>query len=1638
MTFTATATDQDNPAQTLTFSLDAASLAAGMTIDGATGAFSWMPTEFQGGTTYAVTVTVTDDGTNPDELTDAESITITVIEANTAPVLNDVLGSGTIAEGMPHTFTATAFDYDIPVQALTFSLSASAPSGASIDGSTGVFTWTAEENQGPGVYTFDVIVSDGELTDAESITITVIEENAAPVLLNVPSSADIDEEVAFSFDADATDNDIPVQTLIFSLVGAPEGALIDGSTGVFTWTPNESQGPDSYTFTVRVSDGVANTDQSVTLNVAEINTAPVLNDVLGSGTIAEGMPHTFTATAFDYDIPVQALTFSLSASAPSGASIDGSTGVFTWTAEENQGPGVYTFDVIVSDGELTDAESITITVIEENAAPVLLNVPSSADIDEEVAYSFDADATDNDIPVQTLIFSLVGAPEGALIDGSTGVFTWTPDESQGPDSYTFTVRVSDGVANTDQSVTLNVAEINVAPVLLNIPSSADIDEEVAYSFDADATDHDIPHTLIFSLGGAPEGALIDGSTGVFTWTPNESQGPDSYTFTIRVSDGVANTDQSVTLNVAEINTAPVLNDVLGSGTIAEGMPHTFTATAFDYDIPVQALTFSLSASAPSGASIDGSTGVFTWTAEENQGPGVYTFDVIVSDGELTDAESITITVIEENAAPVLLNVPSSADIDEEVAYSFDADATDNDIPVQTLIFSLVGAPEGALIDGSTGVFTWTPDESQGPDSYTFTVRVSDGVANTDQSVTLNVAEINVAPELDPIGNKSVNEQALLSFTATATDQDVPAQTLAFTLDATSIAAGMSITSGGAFSWTPAVAQGGFTYPVTITVTDNGSPILSDFETFNITVAEVNVAPILAVIGNKSVNEQALLSFTATATDQDVPAQALTFTLDAASITAGMSITPGGVFSWTPTETRGGATYPVTITVTDNGTPILSDFETFNITVAEVNVAPVLAVIGNKSVNEQALLSFTATAIDQDVPAQTLAFTLDAASIAAGMSITSGGVFSWTPTETRGGATYPVTITVIDNGTPIMSDFETFNITVAEVNVAPVLATIGNKSVNAQTTLSFTATATDQDVPAQTLAFTLDAASIAAGMSITSGGVFSWTPTVAQSGITYPVTVTVRDNGTNPASLSDYETFNITVTGQTGSASVTVSPSTVQYSDQVTFTARITGGAQLLGSRPWAGIAATFRVGTQFMGTVILRISGNDLEGNLTREMLETVNGQMAPGDKTVTAVFNGFNITGNISPNPATTNLTITREDARVNYTGSYIASSSGNTGPQVLLRATVQDITAVTGDPAYDQYGGDIRKARVRFLKGTNPISGWLTPQLVNGRDLKTGVVSYNWTADNGSRNDVINDINIEVGGSGYYVRNNPSDMSLLTLYVPSGNYVTGGGYLTNPNNTGGTYAGDRGLRTNFGIIAKFNNGGANLRGNIDFIISRTVGGVLHTYQVRSTSMTSVAVNVRYRGTNTAVLEARANLTDITDPALPVLEKSNLRLQARISDRGQTGNNDLLALSLWEGNTLLFSSRWTGTSTTEQQISGGNLIINSGSSFGNIYAGSVNDQQEFILGAEFGVTAYPNPFVDHVNFDLQLKTDSKVRLEIYTIAGSKLATLFDDVVVAYDKYRVEYTPENFSTGTLIYRLTVDGQLMFTGKLIKY
>ena len=142
------------------------------------------------------------------------------------------------------------------------------------------------------------------------------------------------------------------------------------------------------------------------------------------------------------------------------------------------------------------------------------------------------------------------------------------------------------------------------------------------------------------------------------------------------------------------------------------------------------------------------------------------------------------------------------------------------------------APAGATIDPISGLFTWTPNEVQGPGSYLIEVLLegTQGVIDS-ESFQVTVGEVNQPPLLSPIGNLEIETNSRLIYQAVATDADRPLNELTFSLDA-GAPAGLTIdATTGELTWLP-TSPG--TQEVTIRVTDNGQPPLDDSETITMT------------------------------------------------------------------------------------------------------------------------------------------------------------------------------------------------------------------------------------------------------------------------------------------------------------------------------------------------------------------------------------------------------------------------------------------------------------------------------------------------------------------------------------------------------------------------------------------------------------------------------------------------------------------------------------------------------------------------------------------------------------------------------------------------------------------------------------
>ena len=75
-----------------------------------------------------------------------------------------------------------------------------------------------------------------------------------------------------------------------------------------------------------------------------------------------------------------------------------------------------------------------------------------------------------------------------------------------------------------------------------------------------------------------------------------------------------------------------------------------------------------------------------------------------------------------------------------------------------------------------------------------------------------------------------------------------------------------------------------------------------------------------------------------------------------------------------------------------------------------------------------------------------------------------------------------------------------------------------------------------------------------------------------------------------------------------------------------------------------------------------------------------------------------------------------------------------------------------------------------------------------------------------------------------------------------------------------------------------------------------------------------------------------KANIQDITNPLNVIPLDGNATLQVKMTDMGEPGSSDKIAITVWnkDGGTW-FSSNWNGTSTIEQVLGGGNLKVHGG-----------------------------------------------------------------------------------------------------------
>jgi hypothetical protein len=228
-----------------------------MVINATSGLITWIPANEQSEGTHNVNVSVTDS----EGAFDMQIYTISVANVNDQPLINSI-PTTTATEEMLYTYDVASDDDDFrtlnPTEIHIYSLDL-APSGMLIDSLTGVISWIPTNEQSEGIH--NVIVRVSDIKNAfitQFYQLTVVNINDPPIIFSKPTTNITQEQVLFTHDVNADDDDFrtlnPSEVHTYSLDSAPSGMTINPDAGVIEWTPTTEQAFATYDVTIRVTD----------------------------------------------------------------------------------------------------------------------------------------------------------------------------------------------------------------------------------------------------------------------------------------------------------------------------------------------------------------------------------------------------------------------------------------------------------------------------------------------------------------------------------------------------------------------------------------------------------------------------------------------------------------------------------------------------------------------------------------------------------------------------------------------------------------------------------------------------------------------------------------------------------------------------------------------------------------------------------------------------------------------------------------------------------------------------------------------------------------------------------------------------------------------------------------------------------------------------------------------------------------------------------------------------------------------------------------------------------------------------------------------------------------------------------------
>lgn len=917
--------------------------------------------------------------------------------------------------------TVTATDANIG-QTITYSIVGGTGAGVfSINATTGVITVNGALNyESTASYTLDIRATDNGtpvLFDAETITINIlnIPENTAPTT-NALAPITIAENTANgTVIGTMTGNDAEGNTITWTITGGNTDNIfaINSATGAIRVNSNTNlnyEWDNSYTLTIQAQDngfGNLTATRNVVVNISNVNEAPTYNipqSFLNQNPYLRYNP----ATGNFYQYVGTTATYAAATTAAGAALLNGIAGH------------------VVTIGDV--AENAYVRALGSGA---LWLGASDATVEGEWVWAGTG-------PEGGQIFSIGSVAQGAFY---TNWLAGQPDNGTNSD---FLEMATGGqwtdVNGGNRAYVIEWEGAAVMAALGNGPftmaENPALNQSVGF---VHARDADVGDTIAYSITGGTGAAhfAVNATTGEITVTNPSAinfESATSFTLDVRAQDlGGLFSTQTVTINITNVNEAPVLNPG-GPFTVTENAANNTlvgTMTATDVDAATT-LTYSITSGDTRGVFTINNAGqirVANTNYLDYELQGTYTLNIRVSDGALTDNETITINLTNINENPSFDAIQRVLNSDPTLKYSA---ATGNFYRFVSTAANYTTASANAaaaMLNGESGYITAI--NSAAESTFIRTIIPT--------TIWINGSDAAVEGEWRYTGGPDAGEMFWLG------------------------AAAGSAQNGNYTNWNSGEPNNSGGNEDAIEFRTNGTWNDTNIAGTRAYVIEWNGADVLASLQNGpySINENsAINSVVGTVAANDPEGGAITY-----SITGGTGV---GVFSLNAATGQIRLIAPVNHEAADSYTldlraeDPLGGFTTMTITIDinDINEAPVLTPGGPFNVAENAAngtLVGTMSASDVD-DGQSLIYSIIGGNTHGIFSINNAGeirVANNTYLDYELLNTYTLQIRVTDNGTGALFDQENVTINLTNVNEGPSFDPV-QRILNSDPTLRYDA------------------------------------------------------------------------------------------------------------------------------------------------------------------------------------------------------------------------------------------------------------------------------------------------------------------------------------------------------------------------------------------------------------------------------------------------------------------------------------------------------------------------------------------------------------------------------------------------------